>query len=60
MQLPLTEPRALSDAAQILDNLEVYAERPSLIELARLVARSREGLALRQAHREPQAGSGTP
>lgn len=38
MSLQTTEPRILSDAATVLANLDTYADRPSLIQLARMIA----------------------
>ena len=38
MALQTAEPRILSDATEVLANLDKYADRPSLIRLAQMIA----------------------
>ena len=58
MPLALAEPRVLSDATEVLSNPAAYADRPFLIHLARLVARSADNAAPTQRHlRAVQGGA---
>ena len=42
--LPLTQPRALSDAIQVLSNPDAYADSPTLIHMAQLCVMSAGGM----------------